>query len=218
MATGDLDLTDIQATVLRYRPEPYYGTHVLLRIDDARGGRELLRRLMPHVDSAADWWLQDNAWIAVALSYAGLVALGTPEASLRSFPTSFRAGMAARAEQLLDFGPNAPENWEAPFGSSQIHVALSIYSGDQAKWRFAAEAARAQFRDLQGVTLLMSQEFGAQPGDLNPFGYKDTIGQPAIEGSGVEPLPGQGQPIKAGEFVLGYPGETEVTLAMPQPH
>jgi Dyp-type peroxidase family len=217
MATTNLELTEIQATVLRYRPEPYYGTHVMLRIDDARGGRELLHRLVPHVDSAADWWLQDNAWLAVTLSYAGLVALGTPEASLRSFPASFREGMAARAEHLLDLGPNAPQNWEAPFGSSQVHVALSIFSGDQAKWRLALETAWAQFRDLQGVTLLMSQDFGAQPGDLNPFGYKDTIGQPAVEGSGVEPLPGQGPPIKAGEFVLGYPGETGVPLAMPQP-
>ena len=63
----------------------------------------------------------------------------------------------------------------------------------------------------------MTQDFGAQPGDLNPLGYKDSIGQPAIEGSGVEPLPGQGRPIKAGEFILGYPGEAGVPLPMPQP-
>ncbi|PTL78848.1 Dyp-type peroxidase domain-containing protein [Vitiosangium sp. GDMCC 1.1324] len=217
MATSNLDLADIQATVLRYRPEPYYGTHVLLRIDDARGGREFLRRLVPHVASAADWWLRDDAWIAVTLSYAGLVALGTPEQSLRSFPASFREGMAARAEHLVDVGLNGPQNWEPPFGSSQVHVALSIFSGDQLKWRQAVETAWAQFRDLRGVTLLMSQDFGAQPGDRNSLGYKDTIGQPAIEGSGVEPLPGQGRPIKAGEFVLGYPGETGVVLTMPQP-
>ena len=61
------------------------------------------------------------------------------------------------------------------------------------------------------------QDFGAQPGDLNPLGFKDSIGQPAIEGSGVDPLPGQGRPIKAGEFILGYPGEAGVPLAMPQP-
>ena len=61
------------------------------------------------------------------------------------------------------------------------------------------------------------QDFGAQPGDLNPLGYKDGIDQPPIEGSGVEPLPGQGRPIKAGEFILGYPGEAGVPLPMPQP-
>ena len=42
-----IDLDDIQATVLRYRPEPYYGTHVMLHVEDARDGREFVRRLAP---------------------------------------------------------------------------------------------------------------------------------------------------------------------------
>jgi Dyp-type peroxidase family len=52
---------------------------------------------------------------------------------------------------------------------------------------------------------------------LNPLGYRDSIGQPAIEGAGVEPLPGQGPAIKAGEFILGYPGEAGVALPAPRP-
>src|SRR3954468_20054896 len=99
-----VDLDDIQAAVLRYRPEPYYGTHVMLHVADAQAGRAFLRRLAPHVDSAADWWQAGQPWISVALSYAGLVALGVPQDSLRSFPEAFRAGMAARAGQLLDDG------------------------------------------------------------------------------------------------------------------
>src|SRR5215468_8176408 len=91
-----VELDDIQATVLRYRPEPYYGTHVMLAVADARAGREFLRRLAPHVASAADWWQAGEPWIAVAITYAGLVALGVPEDSLQSFPEAFRAGMAAR--------------------------------------------------------------------------------------------------------------------------
>ena len=51
-----VELDDIQATVLRYRPEPYYGTHMMLHIADAQAGREFVRRLTPHVDSAAGWW------------------------------------------------------------------------------------------------------------------------------------------------------------------
>ena len=72
-------------------------------------------------------------------------------------------------------------------------------------------------RGFSGVSVLAMQDFGAQPGDLNSLGYKDGIDQPAIEGSGVEPLPGQGRPIKAGEFILGYPGEAGFPLPMPQP-
>jgi deferrochelatase/peroxidase EfeB len=212
-----LDLHEIQATVLRYRPEPYYGTHVLLRIDDAASGREFLRRLAPHVASAADWWNAKDAWIAVAISYTGLSALGVPEASLQSFPEAFRVGMAARADILLDSGENDPRNWPQPFGSGRIHVAVSVFSDTEEKWRRTMALAREQYQGFAGVTVLATQDFGAQPGDLNPLGFKDSIGQPAIEGSGVDPLPGQGRPIKAGEFILGYPGEAGVPLAMPQP-
>src|SRR6185295_2477983 len=87
-----LDLHEIQATVLRHRPAPYFGAHVLLRVDDARAGRELLRRLTPHVDSAATWWQAAGPWLSVGISYAGLEALGVPPDSLQSFPEAFRVG------------------------------------------------------------------------------------------------------------------------------
>ena len=101
-----IELDDIQATVLRYRPEPYYGTHIMLYVDEAQAGREFVRRLTPHVESASGWWKAGRSWISVAISYAGLVALGLPEDSLRNFPEAFRVGMAARADQLLDYGQN----------------------------------------------------------------------------------------------------------------
>ena len=125
--------------------------------------------------------------------------------------------MAARAGQLLDHGPNDPEHWDAPFGSGLIHIGVSVFSDSEQAWRRTMAMARQQYEGFPGVTVLLAQDFGAQPGDLNPLGYKDSIGQPAIEGSGVDPLPGQGPPIKAGEFILGYPGEAGVPLPMPPP-
>jgi Dyp-type peroxidase family len=212
-----LDLQEIQATVLRLRPAPYFGSHVVLRVDDARAGRELLRRLTPHVDSAANWWRPASAWLSVVISYAGLEALGLPQDSLQSFPEAFRVGMAARSRELRDEGVNDPKNWEPLFGKGQIHVGLNAFSDSEEKWRRVIAVAREQYEGLSGVRVLAVQDFGAQPGDLNSLGYKDGIDQPPIEGSGVEPLPGQGRPIKAGEFVLGYPGEAGVPVPMPQP-
>jgi Dyp-type peroxidase family len=212
-----VELDDIQATVLRYRPEPYYGTHVMLHVDDARAGREFLRRLTPHVASAADWWQAGEPWIAVAITYSGLVALGLPEDSLQSFPVAFRVGMAARADKLVDYGENDPRHWEPQFGSGLIHIGVSVFSDSEETWRRTMASARRHYEGRPGLTVLTAQDFGAQPGSRNPLGYKDLIGQPAIEGSGVEPLPGQGRPIKAGEFILGYPGEAGVALPMPQP-
>jgi Dyp-type peroxidase family len=212
-----VELDEIQATALRYRPEPYYGTHVMLHVEDARAGREFLRRLTPHVDSAADWWQAGEPWIAVAITFAGLEALGVPEDSLESFPEEFRAGMAARADQLLDQGENAPENWDPHFGTGQVHIGVSVFSDSEETWHRTMDLARSHYEGASGVTVLITQDFGAQPGDLNPLGYKDSIGQPAIEGCGVDPLPGQGRPIKAGEFILGYPGEAGVPLPAPRP-
>jgi Dyp-type peroxidase family len=210
-----LELDDIQAVVLRARPEPYFGTHAILEIIDPAAGKELLRRLAPQVTSAARWDEPQPSWLALALSYQGLVALGLPETSLASFPANFRAGMAARADRLRDVGPNAPKRWERPFGTPQVHVAVSIYAASEDDWRHAVSAYEEELRGLAGVRLLSHQDFGAT--GFNVFGWRDGFSQPVVEGSGAETLPGDGRPIKAGEFVLGYPSETGHPLPMPTP-
>jgi len=217
MSAPTIDLHEIQATVLRQRPAPYFGTHVLLRVDSARSGRAFLRRVIPHVDSASDWWNASDPWLSVGISYAGLEALGLPQDSLQSFPEAFREGMAARARQLGDEGANDPMNWDLPYGKSEIHIGVSAFSGSEEQRRHILGVARAQLEGFSGVSVLAMQDFGAQPGDRNSLGYKDGIDQPAVEGSGADPLPGQGRPIKTGEFILGYPGEGGVLLPMPQP-
>lgn len=217
MPAPTLDLHEIQATILRQRPAPYFGTHVLLRVDNAQAGRAFLRRLTPHINSAVGWWSAANPWLEVGISYAGLEALGVPQDSLQSFPEAFRLGMAARARQLGDEGVNDPKNWDQPFGKGEIHIGVSAFSDSEENRRRILGIAREQFEAFSGVSVLAMQDFGAQPGDLNSLGYKDGIDQPAIEGSGVEPLPGQGRPIKAGEFIMGYPGEAGFPLPMPQP-
>ena len=214
---ADLDLEDIQATVLRERPEPYYGTHVLLHFETQDAARDFLRRLTPRVRSAADWWDGDVPWIGVGISYEGLVMLGLPQESLESFPESFRLGMAGRAEQLFDVGPNDPENWEDTFKGKDIHAAVTVFAADEEQWRETLRTAEEQFADLEGIVVIGRDDFGAQPDSRNSLGFKDMISNPAIAGSGVKPLPGQGTAIKPGEFVLGYAGESGQPYAMPQP-
>src|SRR5262245_46555039 len=125
--------------------------------------------------------------------------------------------MAARADQLRDTGVNDPKHWDLPYGRGDVHIGVSAFSDSQDKWRRIMGIARRQFEGFSGVSVVAMQDFGAQPGDRNSLGYKDGIDQPPVEGSGVEPLPGQGRPIKAGEFILGYPGEAGAPLPMPQP-
>ena len=212
-----LQLDDIQALILRARPEPYVGIHAMLHVDDAAGGRDLVRRMAEHVPSAAGWTDDRDAWMGVAISHAGLQALGVPEASLASFPLPFRQGMAARAAQLRDVGENAPEHWDDAFRPGTCHIALTIYARDAAALDAAVAQAMGELDRSHGVTLVGTHAFGADADAKNPFGFRDSISQPAVAGSGVAPLPGQERAIAAGEFILGENSETGAPLALPEP-
>ncbi len=214
---ASIDLDDIQALILRSRPEPYVGVHAMLRFDEANGARDLLGRLSNHIVAAGEWTEARDAWIGAGISFEGLKALGLPDAQLATFPLPFQQGMAARAQQLRDYGPNAPEHWDDAFASGNCHLALTIYAVDDAALDGALATAHAELDRSSGVTLVGEHRFGAPEGARNPFGFRDSIGQPTVEGSGLEALPGEERAIKAGEFILGYPSENGQPLAMPEP-
>jgi len=213
-----LELNDIQAAVVHPRPAPYVGRLVLVRIEDRRAGRELLRRLVPHLASAtAAPDRERDAWATVALSFQGLKALGVPDESLASFPEEFRQGMAARADNLGDTGESAPAHWEHPLGTADVHLAIYALAPDFPRLEAVLAMPRAALAALEGVTAIWEQDTFMREGERTSFGFKDGIGQPGIEGSGVPGSNPLEAPLKAGEFVLGYPGETGVIRPMPQP-
>ena len=190
----------------------------MLRIDDAKQGREMLRRLIPHVAPAEDWWVPTlPGWLGIAFTYQGLKALGVPQTSLDTFPQEFREGMAARASVLNDVGDSAPGNWEYPFGSSNMHIALAIYSKDKESLEFVLERARASHQDLPQIVVVYRMEFSELPEGRNPFGFKDGLHNPQIEGTEVQAHPGYGPLVKPGEFILGYPDERGETATVPEP-
>ncbi len=55
------------------------------------------------------------------------------------------------------------------------------------------------------------------PPAREPFGFRDGIGHPAVEGSGIPGSNSKEEPFKAGEFVLGYLDETGAMPPMPRP-
>ena len=216
--SSSLELDDIQGGAIHQRPSPYVGTYLLLRIDDRQAGQELIRRLLPAVCSAsASSDPAQNAWVTVAFTYQGFKALGMPKASLDSFAPEFRQGMAARAAELGDRGESSPENWEKPLGTTEVHVALAGLSPDAARLEASLEHARRAVEDLSGVEAIWRQDCYQLPTGRTSFGFKDGIGQPAIEGSGIPASNPLERPIKAGEFILGYPDETGELPPMPTP-
>src|SRR5687768_11498701 len=142
-----LELDDIQSGVLRPRPTPYVATYIALRIDERQAGRALMQRISNAVTSAAnpESPLADT-WVSVALTYQGLKALGVPEESLSSLSWEFRQGMAARAQDLGDVGTSAPQNWEKPLGSPDVHVIIVAVSPDAESLEVAVTRARETYR------------------------------------------------------------------------
>jgi Dyp-type peroxidase family len=213
-----LELDDIQIGALHERPSPYVGAYLLLRIDDPAAGRALVRRLLPLVDSGRhSSQPEQGAWITVAFTYHGLEALGVQQESLDSFAPEFRQGMAARAAELGDVGESSPSNWEEPLGSSDVHVAVAVLSPDASRLEAVAEKARRAHHDLAGIELIWRQDCYQLPTGRTSFGFKDGIGQPAVEGSGRPSSHPSEKPLKAGEIVLGYPDETGELPPMPTP-
>lgn len=213
-----LELEDIQSGVLRPRPSPYAASYVGFRVDDAKQGRELIRRLAEVVTPAAGVEMTDrDTFVSVALTYEGLKALEVPEASLETFAWEFQQGMAARAAALGDVGECAPEHWEATFRSAQLHVILIGVAPDEARLEAAIARGRDAVGDLPGVVPVWRQDCYAPPDEREPFGFRDGISHPAIEGSGIPGSNPLEAPLKPGELVLGYEDEMGGIVPPPEP-
>jgi Dyp-type peroxidase family len=210
-----LEIEDIQGLILRQRPTPYVGCHVLLHFGDGAQGREFLRRLLPHIVSASSAEAVDT-WVAVALTYTGLQALGVPQSSLDSFPAAFREGMAARAPSFETSEESLPAHWEQPYGTGQVHAWLTLLCVSDEKFQDKLALAREQLSDLSTVRVLAQDNYEQKSG-ITPFGFQDGISFPQIRGNVATPILSPEAPIAAGEFVLGYPGEKGRAVPVPAP-
>ena len=214
---SDLDLPRIQGFVVRGYRLPFAG-YLFLRIDDVTRAAEWIAEITPHVLTAAPWSEKPSSGVNLAFSYAGLRALKLPDASMAGFPEEFRQGMAARTDLLGDAGESGPSNWEGALGTPDVHVLVMISAMHEAALAAHDERLRAMIERNGGLTLIYEDRGRALPGGVEHFGYADGFAQPSIEGSGVPALPGQGapdgdggwRPIRAGEFILGYPDEEGV--------
>ncbi|MET8244943.1 Dyp-type peroxidase [Streptomyces sp. NPDC005202] len=214
---AELELDDIQRGVLSPRPTPYADAYLAFRVDDREQGRELMRRVSGAVTSAADSASPlGDTWVSAALTCHGLETLGVPAASLDTFAWEFRQGMAARARALGDVGDSAPEHWEAPLGTPDVHVVITAVAPDSLRLQAAIDRARPAYDRLPGVTAIWRQDCYALPTETEHFGYRDGVSHPAVEGSGIAGSNQLEVPLKAGEFVLGYPDELGGTQT-PQP-
>ncbi len=216
-----LEFDDIQHIML-VRAPALAARYEFLTFRNAAGGRAWLNEIRRTVQSVAQIraGAKDLRWVTVAFTWNGLRALGVDDESLATFPEEFRQGMVARAEMLGDQGQNHPDHWVGGLASPDLHAIVILFARDcEERERCREEHAKLLAR-CEGVETLSTLDLEATPPldyAHDHFGYRDRMSQPVIEGSGEEPTPGSGAPLKPGEFLLGYPDELGQQQRMPQP-
>ena len=215
---ADLDLDDIQGLIVRGYRMPT-ARHLLLRIERREAFRDMLADLAtehhasgPYITVAADWidkppaGVKPTHCVNIGFSFGGLEALGLPSASLQSFPEEFREGAVARAAEVGDTGPSAPEHWKPSLLSPDAHVLLSVFAD-------SPEELDAVSTDLRGraargaATELDHFDARALPGEAAHFGFRDGLSQPTLEGLPMAGLPDPFPLTPPGEFLLGHPSQ-----------
>ena len=218
---ASLEFEDIQHFLI-HRSPALAARYEFLTFRKPAAGRAWLRAMTEKVTTAAAVrsGQLDTRWVTVALNWNGLRALGLDDHSLASFPEEFRQGMATRAEVLGMTGANHPEHWKGGLASADLHAIVILFARDVPERERCRVEHEKFLSQCQGVEVLSSLDLEAiPPFDYahEHFGYRDRLSQPAIEGTGEEPMPGSGPAIKAGEFFLGYPDEEGPSAEGPKP-
>lgn len=217
-----LDLDDIQYILLNRAPARA-GRYEFLSFHSATAGRAWLSAMLEQVQSVAAMRASiadEKRWVTLAFTWHGLRALGVDEASLATFPEEFRQGMAARAAILGDTGANHPDHWVGDLTGPELHAIVLLFTRTVEDRAHYQEELASLLANSPGTELLSALDVEAIPPfgyAHDHFGYRDQLTNPAIEGSGDEPTPGSGGPLKPGEFILGYPDELGPPASLPQP-
>ncbi|KRR24781.1 hypothetical protein CQ14_05400 [Bradyrhizobium lablabi] len=229
------DFSNIQGNILRGYASFPHARFLYLAVHDAGDGRSLLKALLDSGSvTPAQWSEKPDAALNLALTFAGLRALGLPEESLATFPAEFREGMKVRAKALGDVGKSSPQWWDEPWKTSRVDILVMIYGRTEG----ALEERCRTFRQSlpAGVTELgPDQPAGFFSKDNEKarrehFGFVDGLSNPAVEGVSRDGGAGRSQEIgnpdergrfrkiPLGEFILGYPGEGGDLAPMPLPN
>jgi Dyp-type peroxidase family len=198
--TSVLELDDIQGLLARGYAQHRAACYVLLRVTDPAAARSWLASAP--VTPAAD--RSPGRVLNVALTAAGLQALGLDGAALAGFSAEFVAGMTepTSSRVLGDVGANVPTGWRwgGPH-NPPVHMVVLLFAPDDAQLAPIRQEMSVAWTaaGLDPIAVLDT----ADHGDKEPFGFRDGISQPIIEG--LPKASSVSDPVRAGEFVLGYP-------------
>jgi Dyp-type peroxidase family len=204
----ELELSEIQGFLVRDYKEMPFSKYFLLQIADSNKAKNFIKRVAKKITTVVI--RNEESFINIGFTNLGLTALGLHANNLQSFIREFREGMVTPHRQRLlgDHDSNDPRNWNwgGP-GNEAIHIVLMIFNANDEKINNQTQELRKDFEEngLKEIFLLDGRTF---PEGKEHFGFRESIAQPAIIGSGVAGL--KNDNIQPGEFVLGYKNEYDV--------
>jgi len=145
----------------------------------------------------------------VALTHAGVAALGLDETTLGTFQLEFTQGMTGEhsTRALGDTGPELDPGawaWGGP-NNPTVHAMLFLFADTPERLRELVDD-EAKHAAAAGMTLGTPLDSILLEGDKEHFGFHDGIAQPRITGLKADADAASNEPrVPAGEVVLGYP-------------
>jgi len=238
---------DIPAIVGTGLPQLRRARYLLVQVEDARVARTWLRDLMASdvvhslarvrakgqpkkkakVDVAHPKPARDvTQLVTVAFSHAGLLALGLKEDEDFPFPTPFRVGGASALRRKL-LGDAKEPGWQwgdvGEDSGFETHIFVAHYwSEHHVTEPLALLDPTCLPHGLRALSVSSCPSYIAsadapEPAVFEPFGFRDGIGQPVIDGMGLSSAEKKAKAasgkvfddrlIQPGEFVLGQYNE-----------
>ena len=125
-----------------------------------------------------------------------------------------------RYKETADLIGQALVRQHIDLASPALHAIVILFARDEAERRRCVVEHDKFIAQHQDVEVLSHLDLEAVPPFIyahDHFGFRDRISQPVIEGADETPTPGSGPPLKAGEFILGYPDERGPAANLPNP-
>jgi deferrochelatase/peroxidase EfeB len=223
MAAND-EAVDIQALAYCGFGSLTGACYLLLRIEDPALAKPWLRTL--EVASVAKARAQHLPQVCqIAFTAAGLCALGIEVTPGAGFDLQFIDGIACderRSHRLGDEGANAPAHWHWGIGEQEPHILLLLLAANTAIDSLAQATCSAAH--AAGCAIISGNNPSTTtttPLGREPFGFADSISQPAYDWGGTLTPSGARDRdyrnlLAMGELLLGYPNEYGFTGDYPQ--
>lgn len=206
---AEVDFRDLQGLVRFGYKHLKAARYVLVRIRNAGAARAWLRQAA--VTNAEYVQPPPSSALHVALTAAGLAALGVPTAVRAAFSPEFLGGMADehRARRLGDVGLNAPSQWRWGGGAGAPHLLVIVLTrGADTLDDVVARSTGPAFAAAFDVTQHLDT---ADLDGVEPFGFADGLSQPEVDWDQKTDPDSRtidySNVAALGEFVLGYANE-----------